>query len=111
MAYYALGVEQNPFSGLSYTWIRTFAVIDGQKGKGIFRQSFEEIQRNARQQGHVGVRLYVNKESEDAYNIYIHYGFIVESVKNMELDTIYNFFHFYSEENIMKNVASHYEII
>ena len=84
-------------------------VIEGQKGKGIFSKSFKEIQINAIQAGHSGIRLYVNKESEDAFNIYTHYGFVTESVKNMEIDTIYDYFDFYSKDNIRKNVAKHYE--
>ena len=102
VAYYALNFEENPLTGVSFTWLRTFVVNEEYRGQGIFRKCFKIIKEEAKLQGSQGIRLYVSRESEGAYKIYQHYGFVTEPVKTMEVDTVYFYSDTYSKQNIIK---------
>ena len=103
-AYYTLNFEDNPFVDESFIWLRSIVVNDEFRGQGIFRKCFNIIKEKAKNEGYLGVRLYVHRESKTAYQIYLKYGFVLDPVKNMEVDTVYNSFENYAQENIEKNV-------
>jgi GNAT superfamily N-acetyltransferase len=70
-----------------FWWIQSVYVPEEARRQGVFRALFEEIQRMARQNGHVvGLRLYVEHENYRAQQTYSKLGMRRTSYEVMEID-------------------------
>ncbi|MEW6236356.1 MAG: GNAT family N-acetyltransferase [Candidatus Omnitrophota bacterium] len=55
-------------------WIQSVYVIPSWRRKGVFRAIYEQIAKEAKEDGAVGLRLYVEKENTGAQKTYIDLG-------------------------------------
>jgi GNAT superfamily N-acetyltransferase len=59
-----------------FWWIQSVYVTAEHRGKGVFRQIYAHLQKEAQAQGNViGFRLYVEEDNKSAHEVYAKSGF------------------------------------
>ncbi len=68
----------------TFLWIQSVYVDPAQRGHGVFRALYREIERQAAQPGMCGARLYVHDDNTAAVETYRRLGMVVPGYTLME---------------------------
>jgi GNAT superfamily N-acetyltransferase len=66
-----------------YWWIQSMYISPGYRGKGYLSKLLDGVKAEARRQGGLELRLYVNKDNNRALKAYLKSGFIESKYKIM----------------------------
>lgn len=66
-----------------YWWIQSMYISPGYRGKGYLSKLLDGVKAEARRQGGLELRLYVNKDNNRAVKAYLKSGFIESKYKIM----------------------------
>lgn len=84
-------IEYNVAKNSSYTWFQSVYIRAEHRGKKIFTEMFQKSLEEAKKAGHIGLKLYVERNNDRARNIYQHLGMKFPKCEIFESDLIFSF--------------------
>lgn len=79
-------IEFNALKNACYTWLQNVFILKEFRGFKLFSKMFKFAVEKAKNLGHQGFKLYVEKATKTARQIYLHYGLKFPKVEIIEID-------------------------